>query len=357
MKFEPAEDDAGERFPELGADDPLLGRRADLRLVGAAALATFFGVGSLAWLRPTGGILLAAVMVGLFGAIVVLWRRKWRVLEARVREARAVVVRGGELGFDGGDGAFEPLAGLEGPFGVTLFANRARTRAVLVVTTPAASCYVGALVREGDQAPCRELLAAAFTVANDERALDAAAPDGSSFVVSGGTLRRLYDRLCERDDRCTERLFLSDARGAPVVRDGPSLVAGPLCFDLARPLDWQGQLFREGQGVAAVYQGTHVRQGEFEAVFVALLPALASPSPGDTAPTGEPSVERAVVRDQGLLNVTVVEPPPSHLRVAIERLFMLPLRAALSEAPVRTQAPSGTGERPHSAGGGALRAS
>ncbi len=355
MKSEPADNDAGERFPELGADDPLLGQGTDARLVAAAALATAFGVGSLAWLRPAGAWLLGAVMCGLFGAIVVLWRRKWRSVEARVREARAVVVRGGELGFDGGDGAFESLAGLEGPFGVTLFANRARTRAVLVVTTPATTCYVGALVREGDRAPCRDLLAAAFTVANDERALDAAAPDGAPFVVSGGTLRRLYRRLCERDARCPGRLFLSDARGAPVVLDGPSLVAGPLAFDLARPLDWQGLLFREGQG-AAVYQGTQVRQNEHEAVFVALLPALASPSPGDTAATGEPSVERAVVRDQGLLNVSVVDPPPPHLRVAIERLFMLPLRAALSEAPVRTQAPSGTGERPHSAGG-ALRAS
>lgn len=356
MKFDPADNDASERFPELGADDPLLGQGTDARLVGAAALATAFGVGSLLWLRPAGGLFLGAVMVGLFATIVVLWRRKWRSVEARVRAARAVVVRGDGLGFDPGDGGFESLVGLEGPFGVTLFANRARTRAVLVVTTPSSSCYVGALVRESDQAVCRELLAAAFTVANDERALDAAAPDGAPLVVSGATLRRLYERLCARDPHCTGRLFLSDARGAPVVLDGPSLVSGPLAFDLARPLDWQGLLFREGQGVASVYQGTQVRQGEHEAVFVALLPALASPSPGDTAPTAEPSVERAVMRDQGLLNVSVADPPPPHLRVAIERLFMLPLRAALSHAPVCTQAPSGTGERPHSAGG-ALRAS
>jgi hypothetical protein len=356
VKSEPADNDAGERFPELGADDPLLGQGTDARLVSAAAVATAFGLGSLAWLRPAGGWALGAVMLGLFAAIVVLWRRKWRSVEARLRAARAVVVRGDGLGFDAGDGGFESLAGLDGPFGVTLFANRARTRAVLVVTTPATSCYVGALVREGDQAICRELLAAAFTVANDERALDAAAPDGAPFVVSGGTLQRLYERLCERDPHCTGRLFLSDARGAPVVLDGASLVSGPLAFDLSRPLDWQGLLFREGQGVASVYQGTQVRQNEHEAVFVALLPALASPSPGDTAPTGEPSVERAVVRDQSLLNVVVADPPPPHLRVAIERLFMLPLRAALSHAPVCAQAPSGTGERSHPAGG-ALRAS
>jgi hypothetical protein len=356
VKFERADNDADERFPELGADDPLLGKRTDARLVGAAALATAFGVGGLWWLKPAGGWPLGAVMVALFVGIVVLWRRKWRAVEARVRASRAVVVRGDAIGFDAGDGAFAPLVGLEGPFGVTLFANRARTRAVLVVTTPEASCYVGALVREGDQSPCRELLAAAFTVANDERALDAAAPDGAPLVVSGGTLLRLYDRLCTRDARCTGRLFLSDARGAPVVLDDASLVSGPLAFDLERPLDWQGLLFREGQGVASVYQGTQVRQGDQEAVFVALLPALASLSPGDTASTGEPLVERAVVRDQGLLNVTVVDPPPPHLRVAIERLFMLPLRAALSHAPMHTQAPSGTGNRSHSAGG-SLRAS
>lgn len=357
MKFEPADSNVGERFPELGADDPLIGRRTDARLIAVATLVTAFGLGGLAALRPPGAWPLGAVMLGLFGGVVSLWRRKWRSVEARVREARSLVLRGRALGFDGGDGSFAPLIGLEGPFGLTLFANRARTRAVLVVTTPSTSCYVGALVREADQALCRELLAAAFTVANDERALEAAAPDGAPLVVSGGTLRRLYERLRELDARGNRRLFLSDARGAPVVLDGPSLVAGAVTFDLARPLEWQGLLFREGGGAAAVYQGTMVRQGELEAVFVSLLPALASPSPGDTAPTGEPAVERAVVRDQGLLSVTVVEPPPPHLRVAIERLFMLPLRAALNEAPVRTQAPSGTGERSHSTGGGALRAS
>ena len=91
-------------------------------------------------------------------------------------------------------------------------------------------------------------------------------------------------------------------------------------------------LFREAGygGSVAVYQGTHVRQGALEVVFVSLMPALAAPGSGDILSTSEPALERAVLRDMALMHEQASDPPPNELRVAVDRVFMMPLRAALS---------------------------
>jgi hypothetical protein len=223
---------------------------------------------------------------------------------------------------------------------------------VLALTTQDATFYVSAAVDDGERGPRRHLLAAAFTVASDESALEAAAPDGAPLLLSLDELERLHRALLELDPQCGNRVLLTDTRGDPVVLDGPRLQVGRRLFDLGSALEWRGMLFRESSlGGLAVYQGTHVRQGGNEIVFVSLMPALSAPSsPGDMLTTAEPVLERAVLRDLALLHESAEDPPAPELRVAIDRVFMLPLRAALNATRQRPSQPdpssSSRGPRP-----------
>jgi hypothetical protein len=256
-------------------------------------------------------------------------------LQGRARR-RGLRLEGGVLSFARrGQASAEPVLDLGRSFGVTALANRSRSRASLAITTETGSFYVSGLFDEHARATFRDTLAGAFTVASDERALSAAAPDGFPLELDGPTFGRLFAALRQHDPRCTSRLFLSGHRGDAVTVDGRALTVGERLFDLTSTLEWHGALFREQAfGAMSVFQLTFVRQGEQEVAFVSLMPALAAPScPGDVDATAEPELERAVLRDMGLLNVGVEDAPPAHLRVAIERVFMLPLRAALDKAP------------------------
>jgi hypothetical protein len=83
-----------------------------------------------------------------------------------------------------------------------------------------------------------------------------------------------------------------------------------------------------------VYQATWVRQGMSESVLVSLLASLASLALPENALQGEvPEVASAVLRDLRLMQATPDAPPPAELRVGIERMYMLRLRAALDRAP------------------------
>jgi len=158
-------------------------------------------------------------------------------------------------------------------------------------------------------------------------------------------------RILLREDRgAFDRCFLSDTRGSPVVLDGAELRIGRKWFDLRAPLRWRASLFQEPFGGAfpssdldasqsfasgvMIYQATWVQQGMSEAVLVSLLGSLASASPPATGPRGEtPEIVSAVLRDLRLMQAAPGPPPPFELRVGIEHMFMLPLRAALDRAP------------------------
>jgi hypothetical protein len=242
----------------------------------------------------------------------------------------------------GGRAAPQKVLDLNAPFGVTTLANRSRSRATLALTTEAGSFYVSGQFDDRSRTALRDTLVSAFTVASDERALEAAAPDGFPLELDGPTFGRFHAALQKLDARCTNRLFLSGHRGDTVIVDDRALFVGERTFDLDAALEWHGALFREQAfGTMSVFQLTFVRQGDHEVAFVSLMPALAAPScPGDVLSTTEPELERAVLRDMGLLNVGVEDAPPAHLRVAIERVFMLPLRAALDGAPVASVLPA-----------------
>lgn len=262
-------------------------------------------------------------------------------LAARSRR-RGLSLRDGVLSFAArGHRSARQVLDLREPFGVTALANRSRSRASLAITTSTGSFYVSGRFDEQTRTAWRATLASAFTVASDERALDAAAPDGLPLELDGATFGRFFAALRSLDPRCTSRLFLSGHRGDAVTVDGRALTVGERLFDLTSALEWHGALFREQAfGAMSVFQLTFVRQGEQEVAFVSLMPALAAPScPGDVLATAEPELERAVLRDMGLLNVGVEDAPPAHIRVAIERVFMLPLRAALDMAPTAAVSP------------------
>jgi len=244
----------------------------------------------------------------------------------------------------------QTLVDFSRPFGMTLLANRARDRIVLAVTTAERAVYFGARLDADDRPTYASLIAKASTVSDDDAVLDATGPDGTPLQVRIRDLQDLATTLLRADRQAFDRCFLSDTHGLPVVLDGPTLCIGRQGFDLRAPLEWRATLFQEPFGAlmplsdldatlspsagVMVYQATWVRQGMSESVLVSLLASLSSLALPESAPQGEvPEVASAVLRDLRLMQATPDAPPPTELRVGIERMYMLRLRAALDRAP------------------------
>lgn len=273
-----------------------------------------------------------AIFVALCAAVWLRWQK--RAPPVVGPRERGVCFDGRRLCFHDGEGGPDvELADLGDPFGVTFIANRARTRIALVVSTRERTLYVGAEVARG--APLAPTFPQPFTVASDERALSAAAPDGRPLVISHEELAALHATLIALDPRSPTRLFSIDARGDALVLDAAALTIGPVRFDLSLPLGWRATLFRERGfgGVDAVYQATYVQQGELEVALVSILPTLSSPMAEGDLPTGGWHVEREVKEDVALLEHSPSLPPPRERRVAIDRIFVLPIRRAIARAP------------------------
>lgn len=225
----------------------------------------------------------------------------------------------------------EPFA----PFGVTLLTTRARDRLVCALTTATGTFYVGAHCDAAERHEHSALLTRASVLSGDEVGLTAVAPDGRPLDLPMSQLASLVRELSAIDPGCLDRLVLSDARGVPITLEAHELRVREARFDLATPLEWRAIVFQEPFGQAvAIYQGTWVRQGGSEVVLLSLLPSIA-PLGAQTQSdgTGVPELDRATSRDLGLMQASPEEPPPPEQRVAIDRMFMLPLRAALSRAP------------------------
>ena len=177
-----------------------------------------------------------------------------------------------------------------------------------------------------------------FTVIGDDAGMEAIGPDGEPLVLSPDELASLLDALVEHSPTCLDRFVLTDARGASVTLDGRHLAVGDRSFDLNAPLEWKPIVFQEAFGQAiAVYQGTWIRQSSTELTLVSLLPALGPPA-GDGLDLG--TLDRGVLRDLRLMQAVPEAPPPNEQRVAIDRLFMLPVRSALDRAPRASHQPN-----------------
>jgi hypothetical protein len=123
------------------------------------------------------------------------------------------------------------------------------------------------------------------------------------------------------------RIFLVDSAGDGVALEGQELRVRDKVIDLTDPLEWRSFTFHEtGTAAMTLYQATWVRQGTTELVLVCPIPAELS--------------------SWGLGRWP--DPPPAREhRVAVDRVFMIPLRKALEGAPrvSRAGAPPREGSR------------
>ncbi len=216
-------------------------------------------------------------------------------------------------------------------FGLVVLSNESRTRGLLAITTREHTRYVPIRVAdEADAAQARELFGRASVLADTDVAL---APIDREEALSAADALALVATTRARDRGAVGRILLSDPRGVAVVLEGTELRAGDRVIDLTAPLEWRAFLFLESAGpLGAVVQATWVRQAGTEVVLVAPQADTREPSPRGSR---VPSIPDA--------------PPPIELRMAIERLFMAPLRHALDRAPRASRAPT-SASRPRSAG-------
>jgi hypothetical protein len=306
-----------------------------------AALLAFAGVGLL--LSAAFKLLLAAalaltVVMAVLGVVLALAfeRRLLRAVVARAARAPRVVLGPTSLSLVDGDEE-TPLLALDRPFGATLLATPARDALVLALTHRDGVAFLAGRAPSG--AHRTELLARAITAPEADLPLERSVPT----FDRGDDLLDIVAELEAKNVGALERVFLSDAGMADVVLDGRKLRAGQLDFDLRAPLRWRAYGFQEGSTFAAnSYQATMIRQGEREVVLVALAPTgelataamiLPSGSGPRIGPLAFEEVQRALARDLRLARGLADMPPPRAQRVAVDRLFMPRLRAALDLAP------------------------
>jgi hypothetical protein len=219
------------------------------------------------------------------------------------------------------------------PFGVTVLASADRATLLLALTSPRATRYLPATVRDAEDA------SAAPGVL--ERATTAAASDlrtDDESALCAADAERLLAEIGRRCPPSTERVYLSDATGQAVVLDRAELRVGARRIDLMAPLEWRASLFQErGAQTASVCQATWIRQGDVEIVLVAPLPAdgawMGEADMAVRAAGGGAAVKRGIARDLRLIQASASDAPPRDARHAIDRVFMLPLRRALDLAP------------------------
>ena len=243
-------------------------------------------------------------------------------LRARPRPAPAagwIVVDPKGVSRHRGDGEARLVVWAE-RFGLTVLASESKTRGLLAITTPQQTRYVPVRVLgEGDARAAELLFARAPVLADSDAAFSPHAPDEA---LSAGDAARLVSEVRARDGAAIDRMLLSDPRGAPIVLEGTELRAGDRVIDLTLPLEWRAFLFLESAGtLGSVVQATWVRQAGVEVVLVAPQADGRDPLPRGARP---PSLPEAA--------------PPIEHRIAIERLFMAPLRYALARAPRASRA-------------------
>jgi hypothetical protein len=221
------------------------------------------------------------------------------------------------------DGAVTRLADWGSQLGVVVLADEKRDRGLLALTSLAATRYVPVRTAGPDDAEAaRDLFAGGTSITDAELRLARGDDEGA---LSARDASVLLAALRARDPRAEGRIVLSDSRGGHVVLEGDLLRAGDRVIDLTSPLEWRAFLFVEATGasapVASVVQATWVRQAGVEVVLVA--DAAREPSHPRGTRVSHPDA-----------------PPPLELRIAIERLFMAPLRSALDRAPRASRAPA-----------------
>jgi hypothetical protein len=258
------------------------------------------------WTRP-----LAVAGVLLVAFVVTLSRRS----KVRVRPPRpgpSLVVDAQGMWRLGGDGQSATLARWDEVFGVTVLANPSQSRGLLAFTSAARTRIVAVAIEKLEAADtARRCFERATPVADAD--LDEALGGAKNGCLSGTSAGALLVEIEKRAPAAIGRIYLVDATGAQVTLDGDKLSVGHKVIDLGDAVDWRGFMFHEGDGGrVTIYQATSVRQGATELVLVCPIPADVSA--------------------WGLAGATD-SPPAPEVRVAVDRLFMIPLRKALEAAP------------------------
>lgn len=219
------------------------------------------------------------------------------------------------------------------PFGVTVLSSADWARLLLAVTTPRATRYLSARVRDAeDAAAAPVLLDCATTAAGSDLR------DGDELALRAADAERLVNTLARLAPDAVDRIYTSDVAGEPIVLQAGELRVGGRRIDLSLPFEWRATIFRErGPHTATVCQATWVRQGETELVLVAPMPADGGWTHDAAAAiraAGEGAlVRRAITRDLRLIRAGAGDAPSRELRHAIDRVFVLPVRRALDRAP------------------------
>jgi hypothetical protein len=279
------------------------------RLLPALVLAVAVLTCALAWADPGRRALWLALLSGTIGAATYLGLAWLRRREATVPRAWLVVddeeIMRVQAGPRGETRKRTSLARWDSPFGLSVLANASRSQVLLAFTTPSATRFLGLSIdtpRDADTA--RDVLDRAITVGDID--IELAAGAGADVQLTAAAARALLSELDVRDESALSRLYLSDARGTPISIEREHLVIGERSIDLAAPVDWRVFTFQEGDR----YQATSIRQGSHEVVLVCRAGAdVAAWSSGGA------------------------DAPPRESRVAIDGLFMTPIRAMLAQAP------------------------
>ena len=293
---------------------------------------------------PTTARAVAAMALLALGMLV----QRWSLRPAHAPRGWVTIDGAGITRVDGGGPS--AIARWSDPFGLTILGNPDRTRLLLAFTTAAQTRYLSVRVDVREGAPgAHPLLDRASTIADSD--VEAARGERDP-ALRPADAERLLEAIASRARSSLDRIYLTDTRGDAVVLDSGKLRLGHRVIDLSTPLEWRGFMFQESGGrVTTLYQATWVRQAEAEAVLISPLPAESS-WVKDLAETARETgaadslAKRAVVRDLCLMQSHPEEPPPRELRLAIDRMFMLPLRQALDRAPRISRAPALPPRRP-----------
>jgi|SRR5580658_1423451 hypothetical protein len=272
-----------------------------------ASRLTAFSSGVSALARLTGSA--GALVLALAALVARAWARRPAPQKPTSRSA-AIAADSRGIWRVGTEGEPAPIARWDEPFGVLVLVNPPRTRAVLAFTSPERTRLVAVRI-DGDGA--RPWLDNAVTITDAD--LDEALAGFRHGFLSARSAETLLGMIASRASSSLGRIDLVDASGAKVTLEGDKLGARDKVIDLGEPVEWRSFTFHEaasGATAAVVYQATWVRQGTTELVLVCPLPADAS--------------------SLGLGRASN-HPPARENRVAIDRLFMAPLRRALEGAP------------------------
>jgi hypothetical protein len=306
------------RDSRKGGEAILLPLEADAEVPRCRGMAWHLGLAAAAsglvlvsplplWTRPiaVAGVLVVAVLVEL------LRRLRARPLVPRKLGASLAVDAQGVWRL-GNDGQSATLARWDEAFGVTVLANPSQTRGLLAFTSAARTRIVGVTIEKPEVAdPSRRCFERAVPVADAD--LDDALGGTRNGCLTGRSASVLLAEIEKRTASAIGRIYLSDASGAKVTLEGTKLGAREKVIDLTDAVEWRSFMFHEGDLAAVtVYQATWIHQAAIELVLVCPIPADVS--------------------SWGIGRIT--DPPPApELRVAVDRLFMIPLRRALESAP------------------------